>query len=79
MEWQGNHKRTAEEILKDLVKNVMEYNSLRDEEMDWEGMPEDWDEEIAEAYDTLVGDILKKRRKIERILREATGDKKLEF
>ena len=72
-------KRTASEILKDLVKKVMEYNYLRDDEMDYEGDRDSWDDEIAESYDELVNDILAKRREVEALLREATGNENLEF
>ena len=72
-------KRSAEAILKDIVAELQVYNSLRDEEMCYEGMPEDWDNFQVNAYELLTDDINKSRRRLEKYLREATGNHSLEF
>lgn len=66
-----------------LVKAVREYDSLRDEEWDFEEAHgydrNSWTAEDCEAQEKLLKDILEARRKVEKILRRATGDKNLNF
>lgn len=74
--------RSDTEILKDLIDAVMEYNSLRDDEWDFQdehGSPDFWGEEENDAHEKLIGEILKKRREVRSLIVEATGDEDLCF
>lgn len=74
--------RTDTEILKDLIDAVMEYNSLRDDEWDFQdthGSPDFWGEEENDAHEKLIGEILASRRKVRDLIVEATGDDNLSF
>lgn len=74
--------RTGREILSDLVNVVIKLNSLRDDEWDFadrhgiDGMF--WDENVSSEHDELLDDIQKARNKATRLVREATGNDKLE-
>lgn len=68
--------------LNSLVKAIRNYDSLRDDEWDFEdnhGNRDCWTEEVCEEHEELLGDILTARRKVEKILRRVTGDKNLKF
>lgn len=74
--------RSDTEILKDLIDAVLEYNSLRDDEWDFQdehGSPDFWGEEENDAHEELIGEILKKRREVRSLIVEATGDDDLCF
>jgi hypothetical protein len=74
--------RSDTEILKDLIDAVMEYNSLRDDEWDFQdehGSPDFWGEDENDAHEELIGEILKKRREVRNLIVEATGDEDLCF
>jgi len=74
--------RTDTEILKDLIDAIMEYNSLRDDEWDFNdnhGSPDFWGDEENDAHEELIGEILASRRKVRDLLVEATGDDNLSF
>ena len=74
--------RTDTEILKDLIDAVIEYNSLRDDEWDFNdehGNPDIWDTETNDAYEELIAEILEKRREVRSLIVEATGDETLYF
>ena len=74
--------RTDTEILKDLIDAVMEYNSLRDDEWDFQdrhGHPDFWDAEVNDEHDKLIADILASRRRVRDLLVEATGDDTISF
>lgn len=75
-------KRPAEAILKELCEAVMEYNSLRDDEWDFEDENGDrsfWDSGTCDTHEELIGEILASRRKVANLLREATGKADLCF
>lgn len=75
-------KRPAEAILKELCEAVMEYNSLRDDEWDFQdnhGSPDFWGEEENDAHEKLIGEILASRRKVRNLIVEATGNADLCF
>ena len=75
--------RTAEEVLKDLCKEIVAFNARRDEE--WEfadkhGMDSDyWTESEKEEHDDILSDIQAGRDRIRGLLREATGDEGMDF
>ena len=74
--------RSDTEILKDLIDAVLEYNSLRDDEWDFQdehGSPDFWGEEENDAHEELIAEILKKRREVRSLIVEATGDEDLCF
>ncbi len=74
--------RTDTEILKDLIDAVMEYNSLRDDEWEFEdahGNRDFWDAEVSDEHDELIADILASRRRVRSLLVEATGDDTISF
>ena len=69
--------RTDTEILKDMIDAVMKYNSLRDDEWDFNdehGNPVMWNAEVCDEHDELLGEILSARRKVRDLIVEATGD-----
>lgn len=74
--------RTSEDILSDLANIVVRLNSLRDDEWDFadrhgiDGMF--WDEDVSNEHDELLDDIQKARNEATRLVREATGNDKLE-
>lgn len=69
--------------LNSLVKAIRNYDSLRDDEWDFEyhhGSNRDcWTEEVCEAHIELLNDIQAAREKVEKIIRRVTGDKNLNF
>ena len=75
--------RTDTEILKDLIDEVMVYNSLRDDEWDFEdrnGPSRDmWDEETMNEHDELLDEIQQSRVKVRNLIVEATGDEDVCF
>ena len=73
--------RTSREILDDLVNAVIKLNSLRDDEWDFEekhGQRDMWNDEVMEEHDELLGDIQAARDHAKKLVREATGNDKLE-
>ena len=74
--------RRPREILDDLVEAVRRLESLRDDEWDFadrhgiDGMF--WDEDVSSEHDELLDDIQKARNEATRLVREATGNDKLE-
>lgn len=74
--------RTDTEILKGLIDAVMEYNSLRDDEWEFQdehGHPDFWDAEVCDEHDELVADVLESRQRVRALLVEATGDDTISF
>jgi hypothetical protein len=75
-------KRTDTEILKDLVEAVREYNSLRDDEWDFEeenGDRDFWDGGTNDTHEKLLNTIMESRSKIRNLIIEATGDETITF
>ena len=75
-------KRSDTEILKDLVEAVREYNSLRDDELDFEEENGDrnfWDEGTNDTHEELLKTISESRSKVRNLLVEATGDETISF
>ena len=75
-------KRSDTEILKDLVEAVQEYNSLRDDELDFEEENGDrnfWDEGTNDTHEELLKTILESRKRVHNLLVEATGDENISF
>ena len=75
-------KRTDTEILKDLVEAIVEYNSLRDDEWDFDeenGDRDYWDENTNDHYEKLLDTIIESRNKIRNLLAEATDNKEFSF
>ena len=65
------NKRTDTEILKDLVEAVREYNSLRDDEWDFDdnnGNRDFWSEDVINAHEELLNTI--RRKEISEISQE---------
>ena len=74
--------RSDTEILKELIDEILEYNALRDDEVELmadNGDPELWDSGTVDTHDELVGEIQAHRGIIQNLIREATGDNKIEF
>ena len=74
--------RSDTEILKEMIDEIMEYNSLRDDEwdfMDEHGHPDMWNAETIDEHDQLLGEIQAHRGHIRDLIVEATGDKKVCF
>ena len=70
------------EALDKLIPALLEYNSLRDQEWEFEDRAGDrdmWDEDDIAEHDELLDDISAKRAEIRDILREATGNPNLNF
>jgi hypothetical protein len=75
-------KRTDSEILKDLVEAIVEYNSLRDDEWDFEeenGDRDFWDEGTNDAHEKLLNNILEIAHTVRNLLAEATNNKEFSF
>lgn len=73
--------RTTEDILQDLVNSVIRLNSLRDDEWDFEekhGKRDMWDDEVMKEHDELLDEIQAARDYATKLVREATGNDKLE-
>jgi hypothetical protein len=74
--------RTSEDILQDLVVAVIRLNSLRDDEWEFQedhGSNSDfWDDEVNKAHDDLLDNIQAARDDAKRLVREATGNDRLE-
>lgn len=76
------NKRTDTEILKDLVEAVREYNSLRDDEWDFDdnnGNRDFWSEDVINAHEELLNTIKESRIKVRNLIVEATGDENISF
>lgn len=76
------NKRTDTEILKDLIESVIKYNSLRDDEWDFEdenGDRDFWSEDTINAHEELLSEIVEFRSKIHNLIVEATGDETITF
>ena len=77
----GECGRMPREILSDLVNAVIELNSLRDDEWDFDekhGQRDMWNDKVMEEHDSLLDDIQAARDNATRLVREATGNDKLE-
>lgn len=77
----GKPRRGAREILNDIVDAIRELESLRDDEWEFEETHGDrafWDAKVGREHDKLVGKILKARRRVRDLAREATGNNELE-
>ena len=75
-------KRTSDEILRDLIPAVREYNEARDEEWDMAedaGAQWNWTDEREEEHDALLERIAALRTKIRDLIAEATGDSSVSF
>ena len=75
-------KRTDTEILKDLVEAIVEYNSLLDDEWDFDeenGDGDYYDEDTNDSYEKLLDTIIESRNKIRNLLAEATDNKEFSF
>lgn len=71
-------KRTDTEILKDLVIAIREYDSLRDDEWQFEednGDRDLWDAGTMDTHKGLLKSISSAREKMESLIQEATGTK----
>lgn len=76
------NKRTDTEILKDLVEAIVEYNSLRDDEWDFDeenGDRDFWDEGTNDTHEKLLSNIMESRNKVRNLLAEATDNKDFSF
>lgn len=78
----GECGRMPAEILSDLVNVVVDLSSLRDEEWDFaEKHGQDsmfWDDDVSREHDELLDAIQSARASATRLVREATGNDKLE-
>jgi hypothetical protein len=75
-------KRTDTEILKDLIEAIVEYNSLRDDEWDFDeenGDRDFWDEGTNDIHEKLLSTIMESRNKVRNLIIEATDDKDFSF
>jgi hypothetical protein len=76
------NKRTDTEILKDLVEAIVEYNSLRDDEWDFDeenGDRDFWDEGTNDTHEKLLSTIMESCNKVRNLLAEATDNKDFSF
>jgi hypothetical protein len=76
------NKRTDTEILKDLVEAIVEYNSLRDDEWDFDeenGDRDFWDDGTNDTHEKLLSTIMESRNKVRNLLAEATDNKDFSF
>lgn len=77
----GESGRFKSDILSDLVNAVISLNSLRDDEWDFKekhGHRDMWSEEEEKEHEALLGEIQAARGHATRLVREATGNDKLE-
>ena len=75
-------KKIDEKTIAELVSAVCEYNSLRDDEWDFQdnhGHPDFWDDEASDEHEKLIDDILDSRRKVRDLLVKVTGDCNISF
>lgn len=75
-------KRTDREILDDLVAAVCVYDSLRDDEWDFQDKHRNldfWSDEEYDEHDELLDKIAASRRKVRDLIVEATGDCNISF
>jgi len=75
-------KRTDKEILDDLVAAVREYESLRDDEWDFQdkhGNSDFWDDWEQKAHDELIDELAASYGKVKDLIIEATGDASITF
>ena len=82
--WKKSKKpdRSDAELLTDLIDEVMEYNSLRDDEWAFDeehGNRDSWDAETCDEHDELLADIQTHRKAIRDLIVEATGDEAVSF
>jgi len=73
--------RTSREILNELANHIIKLESLRDEEWDFEekhGQRDMWDDEVMKEHDELLNEIQAARDYATKLVREATGNDKLE-
>jgi hypothetical protein len=77
----GTPARPSDEILKEMVDAIVELESLRDEEWDFEEGHGDrcmWTDDVCRKHDELLDEIMAARRRVRDLAREATGNMKLE-
>ena len=73
--------RTSREILNELANHIIKLESLRDDEWDFEekhGQRDMWDDEVMKEHDELLDEIQAARDYATKLIREATGNDKLE-
>lgn len=73
--------RTSLEILNELANHIIKLESLRDDEWDFEekhGQRDMWDDEVMKEHDELLDEIQAARDYATKLVREATGNDKLE-
>jgi len=73
--------RTSREILDELANHIIKLESLRDDEWDFEekhGQRDMWDDEVMKEHDELLNEIQAARDYATKLIREATGNDKLE-
>lgn len=73
--------RTSREILNELANQIIKLESLRDDEWDFEekhGQRDMWDDEVMKEHDELLDEIQDARDYATKLVREATGNDKLE-
>lgn len=73
--------RTSSEILNELANHIIKLESLRDDEWDFEekhGQRDMWDDEVMKEHDELLDEIQAARDYVTKLIREATGNDKLE-
>ena len=75
-------ERTNAEKINELIDAIVELESLRDEEWDFEernGPNRDcWDDDVCEAHDKLLDEIQAARDRVKKLCRDVTGNEKLE-
>jgi hypothetical protein len=80
-ELENENKRLHEELTA-LAEAVIKYNSLRDDEWDFDdehGDRDFWDADTCDEHDELLGEILSSRKKVAEIVRKVLGKPDLAF
>lgn len=75
-------KKDASLLLKELAQAVVEYNSLRDDEWDFNddhGNPDFWDGDTIDEHEELLDTILSSRAKVRNLLHEIPGFENVSF
>lgn len=73
--------RSAAAILKDISSEIVKYSQLRDEEWDLEedfGPRMEWGAKANRKADRVIAKIMKSRKRLTKLVREATGDESLD-
>lgn len=73
--------RNPSDILKELSEAVIDYNAKRDrEDLFRDEHPFlHWDDPTMEKWETMTSDTLSARERVQKLLRESTGKKRLVF